>query len=319
MTVLMDARSAGSLRITGWERYTRNLASIAVTIPEIVALTNGNGSIFSRIASDWVGIPSALRTYDSVHYPSFPPAFTKVPERSLITIHDLTWWKYPETSSRLGLAYYKPLMERIAKRPGQLIATVSETVADEIRNMFPRSKVSVISNVVELEPGSGTEFDNPRPYFLAVGSVEPRKNLDRLVEGFGISRLGSDFDLILVGRNAWGELPKGVKFTGRVSDEELVGIYQGAQAVVAASLYEGFGLPVVEATALGVPVVASDIPVFREVAPEGTVYFDPLSPEAIADALHRVVRAPERRITPQALYTRERCRTELLTAYELFD
>src|SRR6266511_2622285 len=130
------------------------------------------------------------------------------------------------------------------------------------------------------------------PYLLAVGTFEPRKNLPALLDAFRLLRReGRDLQLVVVGRQAFtqllplGDLAPHVRLTGSVPDEELHALYAGAACFVMPSLLEGFGLPLAEAMAAGVPAVASDIPALREVGGETVRYADPHDPEGFAAAV----------------------------------
>jgi len=130
-----------------------------------------------------------------------------------------------------------------------------------------------------------------RPYFLAVGTLEPRKNLERLVEAFVQSGVSDTHDLVLVGRAGWGPALPHVEVISGLDDAALAAAYAGATAVVLPSLYEGFGLPVVEAMKLGVHVVCSDLPVLREVSGGHAQYVDPLDVASIAAGLRAATTA----------------------------
>lgn len=317
MRVLVDGRSISTLRITGWERYTRAVVSSATTRTDTAVVAPQVASVGSRIRSDWIDLPLARRHFDFVHYPSFPNAMPRV--RSLMTIHDLTWWRYPETASALGRHYYRRLADITIQSGRTVLATVSHSVREELLARFPDRPVCIVSNVVSIDQ---VEADPlyvlpDRPYLLAVGSIEPRKNLARLVEAFKLVNTDDEFDLVLVGRQAWGDLPSGVKFTGPVSDAQLRTLYDGATSVVVPSLYEGFGLPVAEARALGVPICCSNIPVFDEVAPVGAVRFDPENVESIQDGLIQAMSTDGSRPRPENPYTPKRLGSEIDGAYEL--
>jgi glycosyltransferase involved in cell wall biosynthesis len=144
----------------------------------------------------------------------------------------------------------------------------------------------VIPNAVgEPFVGKGPAADGD--YILAVSTLEPRKNLARLVEGFRRADLNG-CELRIVGARGWGgvelDLGENVRWLGRVSDEELARLYRGARCAAYLSLYEGFGLPVLEAMACGTAVVTSDLPAIREFA-RGVVTVDPYDPDAIAAGL----------------------------------
>jgi len=144
--------------------------------------------------------------------------------------------------------------------------------------------VSVVPLGVAL-PAPRVVPPRPRPYLLAVGTAEPRKNLAVLLKAYALSGMSETHDLIVVGRLGWGELPPGLEVVSGYDDGQLVSSYLGATAVVLPSLYEGFGLPAVEAMQLGVPVICSDIPVLREVTGGRATYVVATDVEALANAL----------------------------------
>ncbi|GLZ51671.1 glycosyltransferase family 1 protein [Actinomycetospora sp. NBRC 106378] len=284
--VLVDARSAGSTRLTGWERYARGVVGLLADVPEVQLRITDPGPFPKRLAEDLVALPFAGRSADLAHHLTFPPA--RIAGPTVMTLHDLVWWTHPETASRGGRHYYTRLAERALQDERTSVATVSHTVAREIADRFGKEAHVVHPVVVpRVVPPARRE----RPYVLAVGSVEPRKNLARLVTAYERSRLGEHTDLVLAGRRAWGQLPPGVDFVEAPDDDELWALLRGASALVLPTLYEGFGMPVVEAQAVGVPVICSDLPVLREVSGGHACFVDPYDVDDIAAALAAL--APE--------------------------
>ena len=208
-----------------------------------------------------------------------------------MTIHDATPWLDPEEATRwLSRPLYPQAIERAAA-----VFTVSEAARDDLVRVasVPRERVFVTPNGVDpaffdLHPPEG-----PRArYLLAVGTFEPRKNLPVLLEAFrALRREGRDLQLVVVGRQAFtqllplGDLAPHVRLTGLVPDEELRTLYAGAACFVMPSRHEGFGLPLAEAMAAGVPAVASDIPALHEVGGETVRYAAPGDPEGFAAAI----------------------------------
>ncbi|QEO09517.1 glycosyltransferase family 4 protein [Protaetiibacter larvae] len=320
-TLLFDARSAGSLRMTGWERYTRSLVGLVVESESIVLrATDPTGP--GRFVGDLLGIPAASRKLDFVHFLSYPPSPAVPLSKTIYTLYDMTWWSYPETATRLGRNYYRPLAERAMS--GRLVLTISETVQSEILARWPGANVRIVNPFVEpqlpapaLPRGAAPTVGHDRPYILAVGSQEPRKNFVRLSEGYLRSGVAGDIDLVVVGRAAWGAAPAGVQYLGRVSDGELARLIAGSLGVFVPSLYEGFGYPVIEALVAGAEVFCSDIPVFREVGAEHVTYFDPTSIESIAAAVRAATSS--RKVVSSGFvnpFTRERTRQQLKEIYE---
>jgi len=285
---LFDARSAAWPRTTGWERYTREIACrIAVAEPRVRVRVAGTQGIGSRLWQDAVATPAAVRGTRIVHFPTLPPAPWVHPATALVfTLHDMTWWRWRETASRMGRHYYAPLAAAAVRRRSTHVVVGTAAVRDEVMDYFGRDpgSVTVVPLGVEL-PAPAPLPPRSRPYVLTVGTLEPRKNMARLVRAYQDSGLSSTHDLLVVGRVGWGDRPAGMELVAGVGDAELVSIYQGATALMLPSLYEGFGLPAVEAMQLGVPVICSDIPALREVTGGNATYLDATDGDALVDAL----------------------------------
>jgi glycosyltransferase involved in cell wall biosynthesis len=209
------------------------------------------------------------------------------PVSLVVTLHDLAVLRHPETFNRWTRTYSRLTLPRVARGASRVIA-VSEFTKREALDLLdlPDEKVRVIPNAVgaPFEPnGAAAEGD----YVLAVSTLEPRKNLRRLVEGFGRAGLNG-CRLLVTGMRGWGDIEvsgNGVQWLGFVADEELARLYRGARCVAYVSAYEGFGLPVLEAMACGAPVVAGRNEAAEEVAGDAAVLVDPLDPDAIAVGL----------------------------------
>jgi glycosyltransferase involved in cell wall biosynthesis len=219
-----------------------------------------------------------------VHFPTYPPRNKNTETSQVITVHDLTWWKYPETSSFLGKNYYKKNMTKAILR-SDLIICPSNAIKAEIRNKFsiPTSKIISIPHGNSLPIGVVTP--SVKPYFLSIGTIEPRKNLDFYAQAIKESKLDSYFDFFHVGRKGWGNLPSYLKSIDVGNDRELANLISNAQAVVIPSLYEGFGLPVLESHAQGTPVVVSDDPALVELSTSSDKIFELGNLESLALAL----------------------------------
>jgi glycosyltransferase involved in cell wall biosynthesis len=202
----------------------------------------------------------------------------------VVTFHDLAVLRHPETFNRWTRTYSRLALPRVARAARRLIA-VSEFTRRELLELLevPDEKIRVIPNAAAdaFRPdGDAADGD----YVLAVSTLEPRKNLRRIIEGFHRARLNG-CRLLVAGMQGWGDVDldtRRVEWLGFVQDSELARLYRGARCVAYVPLYEGFGLPVLEALACGAPVVAARNEAAEEVAGNAAVLVDPLDPDAIA-------------------------------------
>jgi glycosyltransferase involved in cell wall biosynthesis len=251
---------------------------------------------------------------DLMHYPSFPPPFFhQLGPRTVMTLHDAGPWRYAHALTMHGRLYFRTLLARGIRTCAQVI-TVSKHAKSEIGHFLGGhclSKVSIIPEAARPEfatPCSEafkqqvrTRYELPDRYLFAVATVEPRKNLVTLLDAYIQLKKhpgASCPPLIIVGRKGWNcddilgymaKLEDMVRFPGYVSDEELIALYQMATCLVFPSLYEGFGLPVLEAMAAGCPVITSTTSALPEVAGDAALLVDPLNAQEIATAMQRVV------------------------------
>jgi glycosyltransferase involved in cell wall biosynthesis len=270
--VWFDARSLSRRYTTGWERYARELALRLPKLVDITLWTPKTENRLSLLLSDFRALKSQSG-YQVVHYPTYPPRGKKINTSQVITLHDLTWWKYPETSSFLGNIYYKQNMTK-AIFQSDVIICPSNSIKNEIVNQF-----SIIPNKVRVIPHGnslpmGLKQKPNKPYFLSIGTVEPRKNLDFYAKAIKGSGLISNFEFIHVGRPGWGKLPEILKSVNSNIDQDLANLITNATAVVVPSIYEGFGLPVLEAHAQGIPVVISNSGALVELSNSGDKIFE---------------------------------------------
>lgn len=207
------------------------------------------------------------------------------------TIHDLAFLENPSWYSFSYRFFYRFVTPFVINSCRHIL-TVSNFSKSEIVRYYniKLSDVSVIYNAC-CESWNSAFFDKnlDKPYFLCVASIEPRKNFPQLIEVF---RDLKDLNLLIVGsyskvfsRNNLGTIPSNVFFLGRVDDAKLAQLYKNAKAFIYPSLYEGFGLPPIEAMHFGCPVLLSDIPVFREVCNDAAIYFNPKDKISITNAI----------------------------------
>jgi glycosyltransferase involved in cell wall biosynthesis len=253
-------------------------------------------------------LPPSLARADVVHATTgvaVPPAARG--QRLVVTIHDLAFLHRPEAFPRRWRALHR-LGVRAAARRAHAIVVPSRSTADDLSSAtgidVSRVHVVPLAAADPREPpddadGTLRRLDVPQPYLLFVGTLEPRKNLVTLLRAYRrAAAAGIPHALVLAGPPGWGmdalgrELAVGgpgrVEHTGALTPEDLEVVYRRAWAFVYPSLYEGFGLPVLEAMARGIPVVASNSSSIPEVAGDAAVLVDPRSVDELAGAITRV-------------------------------
>ena len=236
---------------------------------------------------------------DVVHAPTFAvPPGGGAP--LVVTVHDLAFLRDPQHFTRNGLRFFHRGLA-ITRREADLVLCPSQATADDCEHAgIEPSRLRVVPHGVDERSVAIEEIQAfrrrhgiQRPYVLWCGTHEPRKNVARLLEAFAeVIATGEDLDLVLVGPTGWGrtspptpDIAQRVHVLGFLSDAELRAAYSGADVFAYPSLWEGFGLPVLEAMAHGVPVVTSRGTAMAEVTGDAAILVDPLSPEAIAEGL----------------------------------
>ena len=270
-----------------------------------------------RIPWEQTGLPltMAARRLDVFHGPlSVLPLASRVP--GVITVHDLAFLRYPDQLPARRRAWLIAAT-RVSARKARRVITISQRTADDLHRWLklPEERVTVIplAPSPRIRRVSGTSIDVfrmkagiERPYVLAVGTLEPRKNIPTLLRAFAKIREDVPHELVLVGPEGWltGELHRTIaelrlgdrlRMTGFVSDEELGGWYSGADLFASPSIYEGFGLPLVEAMRCGAPVLASDSSCYPEVVADAGVMITPTDVDGWAETMRALLRDPARR------------------------
>jgi glycosyltransferase involved in cell wall biosynthesis len=233
--------------------------------------------------------------------------------RLTATLYDLTCWLMPQFHTPANVAAERRLAETVWKRADGLIAISAHTRDEAVRLLgLDARRIRVIPCGVDGRFFAVTEADAARAraryrlersYVLWVGTIEPRKNLDLALDAWAAlpTSLHEEFVLVVAGPAGWADPrtlrrlrsePAGVRYLGYVPEDDLPGLTAGAAALFYPSLYEGFGLPVAQAMACGVPVVTSGVAALPEVAGEGALYADPHSPGDMRGALERLLLSP---------------------------
>ena len=247
----------------------------------------------------------------------------RAPTRSsvpvVVTVHDLAVLRQPEVFPAWTRLYGRTLLRRTIRSATRVVA-VSEFSRRETVELcgVDADRIDVVPNAVApvftvAGPRAGGD------YALAVGTLEPRKNLPRAIEAARLAGV----ELRVVGARGWGGVQAdgaGVQWLGRLSDDELARLYRGARCLVYPSLYEGFGIPVAEAMATGTPVVTSRDSAMADVAGEAAVLVDPLDPASIAagieEAASRRDELVQLGLDRARLYTWARAADAAVAAYE---
>ena len=338
--LVIDCTSVGT-RMTGIERYEREVGrrlaqlkaregwrvsmlvskSAPVQLHEWIRELERDAVILpspfsSKLLTQQVWMPFVVRHQraDAVFFASFPPSplIFLVGGSSLHvvrTMHDAVLWSSPKTTSLKNSLYFGPL-ERWGAARYSLVHTVSSHARNDILRYVPtlRDRIVVSGGGVSALPDPAadglTRLGIRRPFFLSVGTLEPRKNLPFLLRVFKqFHQQKPDMQLVLAGRAGWGaaevertvsdlELTDHVILTGAISDADLAGLYYAASALLFPSLHEGFGLPLVEAMSIGLPVVSSNVTSMPEVCGEAALLVSPSDGDQWLQAMLAVMSDP---------------------------
>lgn len=313
-TVALDAHHVGSgqggnetyirelLRAWGTER----LALLPVTSAERLETLRSSAHWTKEVAiirkgavSRWgaqLGLAARHRGAKVLHTTYFAPVIR--PEKFVVTVHDTSFKRFPQWFPA-GYAKAFEIAVGHAVSVADAVIAISHTMADELSDAYPkaRHKIVAIPCGVAIPPAMApTKPSEHEQFLLYVGNLSPRKNLETLIESFACAKpfLGNSARLKIVGGGddralrklcAAKQIEGFVDFVGRVNSTELENLYRGASAVAFISLYEGFGLPLLEALSFGKRVIVSDIPVHKEVAGSFGTYVDPTNLDAISSEI----------------------------------
>jgi glycosyltransferase involved in cell wall biosynthesis len=239
----------------------------------------------------------------------FLPYSVRRRDRCVATVHDLGWQVHPDLYDRKLRLMYSALFPWVVRRANRFIAVSRYTADDLIRRAgMPASRIDVIYH--GLDPAFARQGTSPgsspsaSPYVLAVGGISPRKNTRRLITAFDRwrqrGRNRTSFQLLITGTSLDREfmqggarLPEGVSLLGYVQKAELPGLYANAAAFLYPGIYEGFGLPIIEAMACGSPVITANTGAAPEIAGGAAILVDPFDVESIGAGLERAIQPEE--------------------------
>jgi glycosyltransferase involved in cell wall biosynthesis len=328
--VLVDAHMLGH-RETGNETYVSGLLAGLASLDGIsvaAAVEPGYRTDDRTLASTtWLPLPTRSnwrrlrgdlarlgRTWgaDIIHATYIAPYGAACPV--VVSVHDVSFRRFPEYFSWRDRALFSCLLPSSLRRAAGVL-TLSSHGRDELRHFFPGLRTPI--HVVPAAPSGSfrpmeasivepvlSRHGLRRPFLLAVGTVQPRKNLARLIEAYrDVQQRHPDIRLVIVGpcgfRSSWIQdtivargLSSSVKLLGYVPADDLIALYNAAIGLVYPSVYEGFGLPVVEAMACGRPVIAANTSSLPEVAGEAAILVNPFEVSEMRDAMERLVTEP---------------------------
>jgi glycosyltransferase involved in cell wall biosynthesis len=313
--ILIDARDATASQIRGWGRYTRELvrALLAGAAGELDVIATIGAGVAPEVAFEqlWLPVLARRRRAAVLHAPNcFLPLVRPCP--GVVTIHDLAFEAWSGDFPSVTGAKFR-VMTRLAARSAQRIICPSQFTADDVCRRYgvDPGAVRVIPEAPALAMGVSAETSvsvaslSPEapdgPYLLAVGDLRAKKNLGALVRAFADLRAaeGIPHRLVLAGVDAGeglmlarlaGGAP--LELTGYVDDARLDALIRGAELVVHPSLYEGFGLVVLEAMARGTPVLAANATALPETGGDAARYFDPSDPADLRRQLGALLADP---------------------------
>jgi glycosyltransferase involved in cell wall biosynthesis len=305
MNIVVNARFL-TQKLTGVQRFAIEIARHLKALTPSVKFVAPSNIIHHQLAAEldvaiigkrsgvaWeqIDLPRYLKKNETpflINLCNVAPLFYN---NQAITLHDVAFLVNPDWFSKNFVRFYKFLIPRIAKK-AQIVFTVSDFSKSEIVKYIgidPR-KIKVIYNGVSDLAAPKYAGAGYGRYILTVGSIDKRKNILNLIEAFKLTT-NKDLKLVIVGdvnsifNNQGNEMLRtngNVMFTGRVDDAQLAGLYMQAQMFVYPSLYEGFGLPPIEAMQYGCPTLVSNIPSLREVCGDASLYLDPLDTNDIS-------------------------------------
>ena len=310
---VIDARDGFSPQLRGWGRYARCLAEALTELSaqELAPLTVSvlaEGGWGPEVLFEQVKLPVLLRRRRAalVHATDcFLPLARPCP--GVVTIHDLAFEEPDSDMAPLTRLKYRTVTRRVARSAERIICPSEFTAQDVCTRYGVRpEKIRVIGEApaLPLPPDRPSGQGGAQPYLLAVGDLRPKKNLPALISAFGELHQQGEISqrLVLAGLDAGqgpalrqlaGDAP--LELTGYLSDQDLDALIRAADLVVHPSLYEGFGLVVLEAMVRGAPVLAARAGALPETGGPAAAYFDPAEPDSLAASLRHLLNDPAAR------------------------
>ena len=261
---------------------------------------------------EW-GVPYYLKKYEiDVFYSGDTYASMKTTVPTLIVCHDIAYKHYPDHLRKSHKKYYQNNFPKFHKKAKHIVAVSNFTKEDIVATYgLQADKVSIGYNATpsgftplssEQKADVRKELTDGKPYFIYVGSLHPRKNVVNLIKAFDLFKIenGSDHKLVLVGRMAWKneELNKtyettvhrdDIILTGHITNEQLPKYLAAAEALTYVSVFEGFGIPILEGMSSGTPVITSNVSSMPEVAGDAALLINPHDPKSIAEGMQELV------------------------------
>lgn len=304
---------------------------------------------YTRILWEHLAMPFILNrsNVDIFHNPDHVLPILPVNAKKIITVHDLSFYKFPGTFPFMKRNYKRALTPRSVRLADKIIA-VSNSTKDDLVELFgiDRNKIEVVhigvsEEFVRIEDDDALEHSRkklglPEKFVLYLGTIEKRKNLERLIDAFVLASRRGDFPhkLVIAGKKGWlykdllkkiddNGVKDGIIFASDIKQADLPILYNLADLFVYPSIYEGFGLPVLEAMACGTPVITSNTSSLPEVAGDAAALIDPYNIEEIAHNISELLHDAERRkkmsgmgIERAGSFTWERCARNTMEVYK---
>ena len=352
MRIAIDIQSTLGNK-TGIGYYTDNLVEQLLKLDkqnEYFLFNCGGGDLRTHKRVLWeqfhIPVKSFLDKIDLLHSPGFSPPVLK-PRKLICTVHDLIGMIFPQNLGSVSRFYWSKLLPYAVSRADAIIADSECTKNDIIKylNVKPENirviylaaddSFKVVSDI-SLLSGVRQKYKIPANFILSVGTIEPRKNYDRLIMAF--KRLKDTESLphimVIAGKKGWAYngvrelvnklgIESDVMFLDYVDDDDLVMLYNASSLFIMPSIYEGFGFPVLEAMACGLPVVASNVSSIPEVVKDAGILVDPYDTDSICEGMLKVLTDSElhealqaKSIKRAASFSWEKTARSVLSEYE---